>query len=97
MIRRRKIPRDDLMAVYFLRETNPDFCTGCGACIDICPVAALTLGDGPAKVDENWCIGCGVCALKCDFDAVRIIYRKDQNPVPPDFETLHTSIQRERD
>ncbi|MCM2284279.1 MAG: 4Fe-4S binding protein [Desulfobacula sp.] len=97
MIRRRKIPRDELMAVYFLREMDPDLCTGCGACIDICPVAALTLGDGPAKVDENWCIGCGVCALKCDFDAVKIIYRKDQNPVPPDFETLHTTIQRERD
>nr|NJM02174.1 4Fe-4S binding protein [Desulfobacula sp.] len=58
--------------------------------------AALTLGDGPAAVDENWCIGCGVCALKCDFDAVRIIYRKDQNPVPTDFKTLHTTIRRER-
>ena len=32
-IRRRKIPRDELMAVYFIRETNPDKCVGCrGMC-----------------------------------------------------------------
>lgn len=92
-IRRRKIPRDELMAVYFIRKTDPDLCMGCGDCMDICPVAAVTLEDGVAKVDEDWCIGCGVCAAKCEFDAIHILYREDKSDVPKDFETLHKTIQ----
>ncbi len=94
-IRRRKIPRDELMAVYFIRETDPEQCVGCGECIDICPVEAIKLKDDMAVVDEKWCIGCGVCATKCEFDALRIRYREDQEEVPSDFETLHKRIQQE--
>ena len=82
------------MAVYFIRKTDPDQCVGCGECIDICPVDALSLEDGMAKVDEDWCIGCGVCATKCESDALHIIYREDQKQVPADFETLHKRIRR---
>jgi len=92
-IRRRKIPRDELMAVYFIRKTDPDLCVGCGECIDICPVEAVKLEEDMANVDKNWCIGCGVCATKCEFDAVNIIYREDQKEISPDFETLHKRIR----
>ncbi len=95
-IRRRKIPRDELMAVYFIRRTDPDICVGCGECIDICPVAAISLEGDIAVVDEDWCIGCGVCATKCDFDAFDILYRKDTGNIPADFEMLHQTILRER-
>lgn len=95
-IRRRKIPRDELMAVYFIRETDPEQCVGCGECIDICPVQAVTLEDDLAVVDEKWCIGCGVCATRCEYDALRIEYREDREKVPSDFETLHKRIQEER-
>lgn len=95
-IRRRKIPRDDLMAVYFTRKTLPDQCTGCGACVDICPVQAIELNADVAVVDQQWCIGCGVCTLRCEFDALQICYREDQNQqVPTDFERLHTAIRAE--
>ncbi len=36
-IRRRKIPRDAIMATYFMRDTDPEECTGCGECAAICP------------------------------------------------------------
>jgi NAD-dependent dihydropyrimidine dehydrogenase PreA subunit len=94
-IRRRKIPRDELMAVYFIRETSPDKCVGCGKCVEICPVEAITLADDVAVVDENWCIGCGVCATRCAFDAFHIKYRDDQEPLLIDFESLHKRIQHE--
>jgi formate hydrogenlyase subunit 6/NADH:ubiquinone oxidoreductase subunit I len=42
-IRRKKIPRDVLMATYFLRETDHEKCTGCGECVEICPVSAVKL------------------------------------------------------
>ena len=59
-IRRRKIPRDDLMATYFMRTTDDDACVGCGACVEICPVQALTLGrrgrGGRGVVHRLWVV-----------------------------------------
>ncbi|MCF6247648.1 MAG: 4Fe-4S binding protein [Desulfobacula sp.] len=99
-IKRRKIPRDELMAVYFIRKTDPDNCIGCGECLDICPVNAVTLIDGDklAKVDEDWCIGCGVCASKCSVGAIRVRYREDKDlSVLPDFNSLYERIEQERE
>lgn len=96
-IRRRKIPRDAIMAVYFLRETIAENCIGCGECLDICPVQALEIQDDIAVVDKQWCIGCGVCVPKCDYDAIRIVYRQDKKDLPPDFDTLHQQIMSEHE
>jgi Fe-S-cluster-containing hydrogenase component 2 len=83
------------MAVYFIRETDPEKCVGCGECIDIWPVEAIEMRDDVAVVDEKWCIGCGVCAPKCDYDALNIWYRKGRAEIPPDFEELHQRIQEQ--
>ncbi len=95
-IRRRRIPRDELMAVYFLRTIDPDNCTGCESCVDICPVAAIDIKDGIAVVDQEWCIGCGVCATQCDFDAVHITYRDETPSLLPDISSLYTQIAQQR-
>ncbi len=77
-LRRRKIPRDELMACYFIRETDEAECLGCGSCVEICPVDALRLkGDFP-EVDQEWCIGCGVCRTVCSSDAIKIVLRPDK-------------------
>jgi ferredoxin len=94
-IRRRKIPRDVLMATYFIRDTDRSDCTGCGRCADICPVKAIRMEDDFPVVDLDWCIGCGVCAVPCPTSAVRLIRRSDALP-PKDFQTLHRQILHER-
>lgn len=47
-----------------------DKCTGCGACISICPKNALTLvpdeeGFYFPKLDENACVNCHLCDKSC--------------------------------
>jgi NAD-dependent dihydropyrimidine dehydrogenase PreA subunit len=94
-IRRKKIPRDVLMATYFLRETDREKCTGCGQCVEICPVNVIKMeGDFPV-VDRQWCIGCGVCAIPCPSSAIRLIRKSDAIP-PKDFQELHQQILKER-
>jgi NAD-dependent dihydropyrimidine dehydrogenase PreA subunit len=94
-IRRKRIPRDVLMATYFLRETDKGKCTGCGKCIEICPVNVIKMeGDFPV-IDREWCIGCGVCAIPCPSSAIKLVRKTDALP-PKDFHELHEQILRER-
>lgn len=95
IIRRRKIPRDALMAVYFTRVTDTDECIGCGTCAEICPVDAVEMVDDLAQVDLNWCIGCGVCAVSCPAEAISIKRRLEKGP-PENFAHLHERIKLER-
>ncbi len=95
ILRRRKIPRDLLMAVYFIRETDFDACIGCGACAEICPVDAVRMADEQPAVDQDWCIGCSVCAVSCPTGAISIVRRSD-NTAPMDFADLHDRIKVER-
>ena len=94
-IRRKKIPRDVLMATYFLRETDQEKCIGCGKCVEICPVNVIKMeGDFPI-IDKDWCIGCGVCAVPCPTGAVKLVRKSDAIP-PKDFKELHREILKER-
>jgi Pyruvate/2-oxoacid:ferredoxin oxidoreductase delta subunit len=95
IIRRRKIPRDQLMAVYFIRETELDECIGCGACAEICPVDAVKMVEDKPRVDQDWCIGCGVCAIQCPANVISI-KRRLEHKGPQDFAQLHQQIKAEK-
>ena len=96
-IKRRKIPRDALMATYFIRKTDTDECTGCGECVEVCPVDAITMEADIPIVDEDWCIGCGVCVDKCPSQAANLKLRSDKKGQFPisNFQELHERILRE--
>jgi len=97
-IKRRMLPRDEIIATYFIRETIEENCTGCGNCIEICPVDAITIKKDKASIDLNWCVGCGLCVSKCLNDAIKIVYRKDlKYDLPePSFQCLHKNILKTR-
>jgi len=51
---------------------NQEMCSGCGVCVDECPVGAIRLdGSDVAAIDEAECIRCGRCHDVCPQDAVR--------------------------
>jgi NAD-dependent dihydropyrimidine dehydrogenase PreA subunit len=47
-------------------------CTGCGACLDVCPHGALYLLEGKAVVDEALCRECEACVAACPEQAIVI-------------------------
>ena len=46
-------------------------CTGCAACVEVCPVSALKIENGKAVVGEE-CIDCGVCISQCSVEAITL-------------------------
>jgi len=54
-------------------DIDPARCTGCGACLRACPVAAIS-GEKkqPHAIDQELCIQCGSCRQACKFAAVLV-------------------------
>jgi NAD-dependent dihydropyrimidine dehydrogenase PreA subunit len=50
-----------------------DTCTGCGACVDVCPHGVLGMRSGKAEIlDRAFCMECGACARNCPFGAISV-------------------------
>ena len=56
-------------------------CTGCGACVEVCPVGAIALVGGKARVDEETCIGCEACVDACPEGAIQPVAQGELVPV----------------
>lgn len=50
-------------------------CLGCGDCADVCPVDAICVKDGIARVDSRICIGCGLCSKTCPKHIIHMLPR----------------------
>lgn len=53
---------------FMAAKVNEEKCIGCGSCASVCPVDAITVTDGKAKVSDA-CIECGACAGECPVEA----------------------------
>ncbi len=66
----------------FMVMVDEDECTGCGDCIDRCPMEALSMQDDIVVRDADRCIGCGLCISVCPTSALRMEPR-EQRLIPP--------------
>jgi Formate hydrogenlyase subunit 6/NADH:ubiquinone oxidoreductase 23 kD subunit (chain I) len=59
-------------ALRGLPELDPSRCDSSGACIAVCPTAAITLEPTSWAVDAGRCVLCGACEAACPRDAIRL-------------------------
>jgi Pyruvate/2-oxoacid:ferredoxin oxidoreductase delta subunit len=65
----------------YVAEIDPDLCSGCRSCMDVCSFEAIDYDAGQDKctVDGHRCYGCGVCRAACPHEAITLL---DRNLIP---------------
>jgi Fe-S-cluster-containing hydrogenase component 2 len=58
-------------AAALASHVHPSLCVGCGDCVRICPVSAVTMVRGKAVIDVERCDGCKKCNAICSYGAIR--------------------------
>ena len=51
-------------------KLNDYLCSGCTACMKICPTGAIRIRGGKAVLSDNKCVDCGECIKACPKGAI---------------------------
>lgn len=50
-----------------------DACTGCGACVDVCPCEVLEVTDEKVVITQpDECVDCGACTEECPNEVLKV-------------------------
>lgn len=75
----------------FIPAIDEENCNGCGKCVNVCPVEAMTLVSAnsnskpkvkKARLNEDICLGCGLCVKVCDKNTITLKSRKKRVITP---------------
>jgi ferredoxin len=84
----------------FLPRVDATTCNGCGKCVELCPVTAMSLvsANDPkhpkqklARVDPERCLGCGVCLNACTKTGSLTLQRRTRRLLTP-LNAVHRSV-----
>jgi Na+-translocating ferredoxin:NAD+ oxidoreductase RNF subunit RnfB len=89
----------------FLPELESDDCTGCGKCVNACPVEAINLvsANDPvkakrrvARLDHELCLGCAVCVAACPEHNISLAPRAERviTPIDSTRRTVAMAVER---
>ena len=72
-------------------EYDKDTCLQCGACVERCPMVAITMDDDGYPTVDDRCVRCGQCGLVCPAEARKLSHKPAEEclPVPEDHMADH--------
>jgi ferredoxin len=92
-----KFPRpSQFIHTNFYSEVDIDLCMGCETCIDRCPMTAIKIIKGYAKINRKKCIGCGNCVPICPEGAISLIPKEEKYIPPKDLDELFDKIKAKK-
>jgi ferredoxin len=97
--------KDFVVTSTFISKADNTKCSGCGKCVEVCPVNATSLVSADSiedrkkkrsQVNQNICVGCGVCAFNCPKGALTMVKRSRQVIHPESFfeQTILQCLER---
>jgi electron transport complex protein RnfB len=87
-------PRAVAKANFIVSLKDPDSCTQCGTCVEMCNFKALSLGDTSPEIDPDKCMGCGVCVVNCPAEVLEL-KRKEREVIYKDLIQLGLKVAAE--
>jgi formate hydrogenlyase subunit 6/NADH:ubiquinone oxidoreductase subunit I len=89
----------------YLPVIEEEKCSGCGKCLDVCPVEAMSLvsANDPiktkrkkARLNEDICLGCGLCVKICSTGGLKLTERSERviTPVNSVHRVVMTAIEK---
>jgi ferredoxin len=92
-----KFPNPGSMSITnHYAEIDPELCTGCETCVDICQMGAIKMKDSISKVKVKRCIGCGNCVVKCPVDAISLKEKEKQFIPFPTMDDLFDKVMERK-
>jgi ferredoxin len=76
----------------YYAEVDSEFCTGCGTCVEICQMNAISLKNELSSIKRRKCIGCGNCVAKCPSEAIQLNKREREFTPYPTMDDLFDRI-----
>jgi len=89
----------------YLPVIEEEKCNGCGKCVEVCPVEAMSLvsANNPekpkmkkARLNEEICLGCGLCIRTCKPEGLKLIERGQRviTPLNSTHRVVMTAIEK---
>jgi heterodisulfide reductase subunit A len=75
------LSKDKVITEGVVAVVDPEVCSGCQVCVELCPFEAITFDEENkvAVVNSSLCKGCGTCTAACTAGASRLQgFRSDQ-------------------